>query len=115
MNEFLNDEPNAKKWFRPFINAENFISGKKIWLLTLQDIKPNEIRNSPKIKNRINAVKEFKCGFEGVDIARCRGSEVNDTFISADGKTSTNFSGGIQGGISNGNEIYFEVFLLLNA
>ncbi len=57
----------------------------------------------------INAVKEFKCGFEGVDIARCRGSEVNDTFISADGKTSTNFSGGIQGGISNGNEIYFEV------
>ena len=33
---------------------------KKNWLLTLQDIKPNEIRNSPKIKNRINAVKEFR-------------------------------------------------------
>ena len=57
----------------------------------------------------INAVKEFKYGFEGVDIATCRGSEVNDAFISADGKTRTNFSGGIQGGISNGNEIYFEV------
>ena len=55
----------------------------------------------------INAVKgfEYGSGFEGV---RMRGSEHNDTFNS-DGSTRSNFSGGIQGGISNGMEIYFNV------
>lgn len=58
----------------------------------------------------INAVKGFEYGqgFEGV----CqRGSEQNDIFISENGKisTRTNRSGGIQGGISNGQDIYFRV------
>ena len=56
----------------------------------------------------INAAKgiEFGAGFEGVTH---RGSEMNDCFISKDGriKTRTNNSGGIQGGISNGNDIVF--------
>jgi chorismate synthase len=34
---------------------------------------------------------------------------VNDSIVDASGKTKTNFSGGIQGGISNGNDIYCEV------
>ena len=38
-----------------------------------------------------------------------KGSEVNDIIIDASGKTKTNFSGGVQGGISNGNDIYCEV------
>jgi chorismate synthase len=40
-----------------------------------------------------------------------KGSEHNDRFIQKEGKirTATNFSGGIQGGISNGEEIYFRV------
>jgi len=58
----------------------------------------------------INAVKGFDygSGFEGV---RLKGSEHNDIIENtADGvKTKTNFSGGIQGGISNGEEIYFRV------
>lgn len=58
----------------------------------------------------INAVKgfEFGSGFEGV---KMRGSEHNDTFVQ-DGekvRTVTNHSGGIQGGISNGEDIYFNV------
>ncbi|MBT8235965.1 MAG: chorismate synthase, partial [Bacteroidia bacterium] len=55
----------------------------------------------------INAVKgfEFGSGFAGT---RMRGSEHNDSFNS-DGTTQTNFSGGIQGGISNGMDIYFNV------
>ncbi|MDO4497353.1 MAG: chorismate synthase, partial [Bacteroidales bacterium] len=56
----------------------------------------------------INACKgfEYGMGFEGVGR---RGSEMNDTFIVRDGRvsTSTNNSGGIQGGISNGQDIYF--------
>ncbi|MGB3467010.1 MAG: chorismate synthase [Cyclobacteriaceae bacterium] len=58
----------------------------------------------------INAVKgfEYGSGFEGV---RMKGSEHNDIFRK-DGErvtTDSNFSGGIQGGISNGEDIYFNV------
>ena len=55
----------------------------------------------------INAVKgfEFGSGFNGTKL---KGSEHNDSF-SSDGKTKTNNSGGIQGGISNGMDIYFKV------
>ena len=58
----------------------------------------------------INAVKGFEYG-EGFHAAAMRGSECNDTFINIDGKirTRTNHSGGIQGGISNGEKIYFNV------
>ena len=47
-------------------------------------------------------------GFDGVQY---RGSEMNDVFINKDGivSTMTNHSGGIQGGISNGEDIYFRV------
>lgn len=58
----------------------------------------------------INAVKGFECG-GGFEMCKRRGSQVNDLF-EGDGdtiKTKTNFSGGIQGGISNGEDIYFKV------
>lgn len=58
----------------------------------------------------INAVKgfEYGSGFEGV---KMKGSEHNDAFYQEGDKTKTrtNYSGGIQGGISNGEDIYFNV------
>ena len=58
----------------------------------------------------INAVKgfEYGMGFRGV---RYRGSQMNDVFETQQGKivARTNHSGGIQGGISNGEDIYFRV------
>lgn len=59
----------------------------------------------------INAVKGFEYG-DGFDIVSHRGSEVNDLFLpSADMPlpTATNHSGGIQGGLSNGQDIFFRV------
>ena len=58
----------------------------------------------------INAVKGFEYG-EGFNAVSMRGSECNDTFVNDNGKirTKTNHSGGIQGGISNGEKIYFNV------
>ncbi|MCB0747381.1 MAG: chorismate synthase, partial [Ignavibacteriae bacterium] len=55
----------------------------------------------------INAVKgfEYGSGFCGTEM---KGSEHNDIF-NPDGSTQTNLSGGIQGGISNGMDIYFRV------
>ena len=63
----------------------------------------------------INAVKGFEYG-EGFAAATMRGSELNDPFISEECKvksekmtTATNHSGGIQGGISNGEDIYMRI------
>ncbi len=55
----------------------------------------------------INAVKGFEYG-SGFDGTKLKGSTHNDSF-SSEGKTSTNNSGGVQGGISNGMDIYFNV------
>ncbi len=56
------------------------------------------------------ATKGFEIG-SGFAATKMRGSEHNDPFETRGGKirTSTNYSGGIQGGISNGEEIYFRV------
>ena len=63
-----------------------------------------------KAMRSINAVKgfEYGSGFDGVTL---RGSQHNDEFYN-DGtriRTKTNYSGGVQGGISNGEDIYFNV------
>ena len=56
------------------------------------------------------AVKGFEIG-DGFALAKMKGSEANDTFINKVGKitTLTNHSGGIQGGITNGNDVVFRV------
>ncbi len=63
----------------------------------------------------INAVKGFEYG-EGFNSINFKGSELNDSFVSSSEvennkkiTTSTNHSGGIQGGISSGQDIYFNV------
>ena len=55
----------------------------------------------------INAVKGFEYG-SGFCGAQMKGSDHNDLY-NPDGTTKTNLSGGIQGGISNGMDIYFRV------
>ncbi|MEG2220386.1 MAG: chorismate synthase [Cetobacterium sp.] len=49
---------------------------------------------------------EFGAGFEGTKLL---GSEFNDLFIDKNGRTATNNNGGINGGITNGNDIYLKV------
>jgi chorismate synthase len=56
----------------------------------------------------IPAIKGVEFG-EGFHAARMTGSTHNDAIVGTDGTTATNHAGGINGGISNGNEIYFRV------
>ena len=63
--------------------------------------------NLAKAMLSINAAKGFEYG-SGFNSAYKKGSEINDIYMS-DFRTKTNFSGGIQAGISNGNPIYFSV------
>ena len=63
--------------------------------------------NLAKAMLSINACKGFSLG-SGFEGSKMYGSEHND-YYNTDGSTKTNHSGGIQGGISNGMDIYFEV------
>jgi len=56
----------------------------------------------------IPAIKGIEFG-SGFNAAEMKGSEHNDAIINRQGSTRTNNAGGINGGISNGNELYFRV------
>jgi len=56
----------------------------------------------------IPAIKGIEFG-SGFAAAKMKGSEHNDNLISVDGKTETNYAAGINGGISNGNDMVFRV------
>lgn len=56
----------------------------------------------------VPAIKGIEFG-SGFNAARMRGSEHNDSIVDSKGTTLTNNAGGINGGINNGNEIYFKV------
>lgn len=56
----------------------------------------------------IPAIKGIEFG-SGFGAARMRGSEHNDAYISVEGKTRTNNAAGINGGISNGNDLIFRI------
>jgi len=56
----------------------------------------------------IPAIKGIEFG-DGFRLAKMKGSEANDTYIDNAGNTFTNHSGGINGGISNGNQLVFRV------
>ncbi len=56
----------------------------------------------------VPAIKGIEFG-SGFSSAKMKGSEHNDSIVNASGKTETNFAGGINGGLTNGNELIFRV------
>ena len=59
-NKFLKIEPRAGKFFRPFMGSEGYINNCRRWCLWLVDAKPQEIREMPKVMERVEAVKNFR-------------------------------------------------------
>jgi len=57
---FLEKEPQAEKFFRPFIGSLEFINNKVRYILALQNASPHELNQLTEIKKRIQAVKEFR-------------------------------------------------------
>jgi hypothetical protein len=57
---FLNAEPGASKYMRPFIGSEEFINGDMRWILYLAEAPPNELRSMPHVMERIDAVKRLR-------------------------------------------------------
>lgn len=57
---FLAKEPEAERFFHPWIGAEEFINGKKRWCLWLGEATPGELKSLPECRSRILAVREYR-------------------------------------------------------
>jgi hypothetical protein len=58
--ELLSKEPQAERWLRPILGAEEFINGKTRWCLWLVGIEPNELKAMPEIMKRVANVKVMR-------------------------------------------------------
>jgi MmeI, DNA-methyltransferase domain/MmeI, target recognition domain/MmeI, N-terminal domain/MmeI, C-terminal domain/MmeI, helicase spacer domain len=58
--EFIQKEPAAKKWLRPYTGAQEFLNGNMRWCLWLVDAPPSELRNLPQTLARIDAVRKYR-------------------------------------------------------
>jgi len=59
-NLLIQHEPQAEKYIKPFLSADEFINGKSRWCLWLIDIQPQELKNSPLLMERIELVREMR-------------------------------------------------------
>ncbi len=59
-HELLIVEPQAEKWIRPFIGADEFINNIPRWCLWLVDISPAELRTMPQVMQRVEAVRTMR-------------------------------------------------------
>lgn len=59
-NAFLEKEPMAKRYFRPFVGAEDYINRRERWCLWMYEVNPKELRKLPNVMERIKKVREFR-------------------------------------------------------
>jgi hypothetical protein len=59
-NEFLEKEPQAEKWFRPWLGSHEFINRYFRYCLWLGDCPPDELRKMPECMKRVEAVRRFR-------------------------------------------------------
>ncbi|MBK8198349.1 MAG: class I SAM-dependent DNA methyltransferase [Acidobacteria bacterium] len=61
--ESLNlSELQKSRMVRPYVGAQEFLQGKSRWILALQDIEPAELRDAPKVKERVALVRRYRLG-----------------------------------------------------
>lgn len=58
--EFLQKQPNAAQFMRPFVGATEFLYGGRRWILALQDAPPGELRAMRHVMRRIAAVRRYR-------------------------------------------------------
>jgi hypothetical protein len=58
--EFLACEPEAQEYFYRFIGGQEFLNGKSRWCLWLGNLSFNELKNLPKCRERVDAVRNFR-------------------------------------------------------
>ena len=58
--EFLDAEPDAATWLRPFVGAREYLQGGERWILALHDAPPNVLARLPRVRERIAAVRAYR-------------------------------------------------------
>ena len=58
--EFLNKEPDAEEFFRPFVGSDDYINNHPRWCLWLVDCSPKKLRSMPYVMERVEAVRQFR-------------------------------------------------------
>jgi hypothetical protein len=59
-DEFLAKEPLANKYLHPYVGAEEYINGKKRWILNLKYASPSDLKAMPYVRERMQNVKNFR-------------------------------------------------------
>jgi hypothetical protein len=59
-NEFLQYEPKAEKWIRPYLSGRDLIHDKRRFCLWLEGINPKELRELPMVMKRVEAVRDMR-------------------------------------------------------
>ena len=57
---FLETEPEAAAWLRPFIGAREYLQGGERWILALHDAPPDVLARLPRVRERIAAVRSYR-------------------------------------------------------
>ena len=57
---FLDAEPEAAPWLRPFIGAREYLQGGERWILALHDTPPDVLARLPRVRERIAAVRAYR-------------------------------------------------------
>ena len=57
---FIEREPGAAPYFRPFLGAREFLRGQERWILHTTDIPPQKLRDLPMVRERLQAVRKFR-------------------------------------------------------
>ena len=57
---FLEAEPEASQWLRPFIGAREYLQGGERWILALHDAPPEVLARLPRVRERITAVRAYR-------------------------------------------------------
>lgn len=58
--ELISKEPGVEKWIHQYMGGQDFLHNQTRYCLWLQDITPNELRSSPELNSRIEAVRDFR-------------------------------------------------------
>ena len=59
---FLEGEPDAESYLRPYVGAKEFLQGGDRWILSLQDAAPDELAKLPNVRERVTAVRNYRLG-----------------------------------------------------
>ena len=57
---FLQEEPNAEPYLRPFVGSREFLQGGERWILAFQEASPIDLRAMPRVVERMQAVRKFR-------------------------------------------------------